>query len=182
MQIEKVEIPLSKIKLSLLLVGAIIFVMIGVFFVLGPQEIAESSTGSKSIVLVVGWLSIIFFGGCAVFIGQKLFDQRSGLIIDEKGIADYSGGTSVGLIEWQDITGIDRLEISSTKMIMIYTNQPEKYIGRAKNKLAKLAMQANHKFYGSPLSISANSLKIKYRALESLIQTSFEQYQQQEAI
>ena len=90
------------------------------------------------------------------------------------GIIDNSGATSVGLIEWADITGMSKLEIASSKILMIYTSDAEKYINRARNKIAKKAMAANHKMYGSPLSITSNSLKIKFSELELLLAEQIE--------
>ena len=43
-------------------------------------------------------------------------------LVDEKGITDNTNATSVGLIEWDDITGIDRLEIASSKILIIRTS------------------------------------------------------------
>ena len=81
------------------------------------------------------------------------------------GITDNSNATSIGLIEWDDITNIGTVQISSMKILMLET---DKYIERAKNRISKRAMKANHKIYGSPLSIISNSLKIKHGDLEKL--------------
>jgi hypothetical protein len=96
------------------------------------------------------------------------------LRIDEKGITDHTNATSVGLIEWQDITGIQRLTIASSNILIIKTAKPDKYIQRATNSIAKRAMQANNKMYGSPLSIIASSLQIDFDDLESMIRTEFD--------
>tara|TARA_R100001369_G_scaffold70221_2_gene97923 strand:- start:1551 stop:1748 length:198 start_codon:yes stop_codon:yes gene_type:complete len=61
------------------------------------------------------------------------------------------------------------LEIASSKILVIETLNPEKYIERSKNVISKKTMRANHNMYSSPLSIISNSLKIKFSELERLI-------------
>ncbi len=164
----EIEIPLSKTKIILLLIGALVFVAAGSWGILEPERFA-SYRYPKNIVLIIGIASISFFGTCFVFIAKKVFSRKPGLIINENGIIDNSNATSVGLIDWEDITGMKTLKISSSKIIVIKTSKPEKYIRRSKNIISRNAMKANHRMYGSPLSIISNSLKINFNELENLI-------------
>jgi len=68
------------------------------------------------------------------FIGRKLFDNRPGLVIDAVGITDNSNATSMGLIEWVDITKVEKKQIMSTKFLILHTSNPEKYLQRVKNR------------------------------------------------
>ena len=172
--IEKIEIPLSKKKIALLFIGAIVFVIFGILFVLTPETFKSSIFRNPETIRIAGIASLLFFGLCTVFIAKKLFDNKVGLTIDQDGITDNSSATSVGLIEWKDIKGIETLQIVSTRILMLRTDQPDKYIDRAKNGISKRAMKANLKMYGSPLSIISNSLKIKFVDLERLILSEFE--------
>lgn len=171
---DKIEIQLSKIKILLLLLVAAIFVILGGFFILNPEQFATHRFRSPEIIRIVGIVAVAFFGLCLVLITKKLFDNKIGLTLDQKGITDNTNAASVGLIEWTDITGIRTVQVASTKILMLDTDQPHKYIDRAKNGISKRALKANHKMYGSPLSIISNSLKINYRDLEQLIKTEFE--------
>ncbi|MGD1843537.1 MAG: STM3941 family protein [Thermonemataceae bacterium] len=168
---DSIEIPLSKQKIILLLIAAIAFVVMGVFLAL---PLVSETPLDIELANIVGLVTIIFFGTCAVFMTTKLFDKKVGLTIDQYGITDNTSGTSVGLIEWADITESWTIQIASTKILMIATNTPEKYIERAKNSIAKRAMKANYKIYGSPIAITASALKIKYSDLERLINTELE--------
>lgn len=62
----------------------------------------------------------------------------------------------------------------SNKFLIIHNNNPQHYIGRAKNIFSRQAMTMNYKTYGSPISIISNSLKINFDNLERLIITEFE--------
>jgi len=169
--IQKTEIQLSKTKLLMMLIGSALFVGLGIWFVMNPAEIKPNR---ETFVSIVGIASILFFGACLLFITKKMFDTKIGLVIDENGINDNSSGVSVGLINWEDISGISASEIASSKFILIETTNPDKYINRANNGLAKRAMKANTKMYGTPISISSNTLKIKHKALLDIIERGYQ--------
>lgn len=171
---DKIDIQLSKTKILLLLIGSTLFVVLGILFILNPEQLENSRFRNLEMIRIVGIVSVVFFGLCLVFIARKLFDKKVGLTIDQDGITDNSNATSIGLIEWNDITNIGTVQVALTKFIMLETDIPEKYIERAKNEISKRAMKANHKMYGSPLSIISNTLKIKHDDLEKLIREEFE--------
>jgi hypothetical protein len=164
----EIKIPLSKTKIVLLLIAALAFVFAGAWGIIDPEKIT-SIRYSDNFIFIIGIVSVLFFGLAAVFITLKIFSGKPGLILNDSGIIDNSTATSVGLIAWKDITGMRRLEIASSKILVIETSNPEKYIQRSKNIISKKAMKANNKMYGSPLSIISNSLKIKFSELELLI-------------
>lgn len=164
--IKLTEIKISKIKLALMVIGSVIFIGLGLWFLSNPNQFDPIS---EYLILIIGIALILFFGICLTFMIRKLFDNSIGLIINEKGITDNSSGTSVGLIEWNDISEIQTTQIASTKFIMIETSNPEKYINRAKNTITRRAMEANYKMYGTPLSISSNTLHIKFDELWQMI-------------
>lgn len=172
---EKIEIPLSKLKIALLLIAAIAFAVLGILFAINPEQWA--GTKSPEFIRIMGVISTIFAGIGSIFIGRKLFDEKLGLTIDNEGITDNTSATSVGLIDWEDIVGIERVEIASTKILLILTNKPDKYIERAKNGLAKRAMKSNYKMYGTPISIISSPLKMKFTELENLIVSEFNKRQ-----
>lgn len=170
---DEIKIPFSKTKICLLLIAALLFVFFGCWATIDPQRFV-SARFDESSILIAGIAAILFFGLCAVFIAKKVFSKKFGLVINDSGIIDNSGATSVGLIEWSDVTGMSKLEIASSKILMIHTSDAEKYISRARNIIAKKAMTANHKMYGSPLSITSNPLKIKFSELEHLLAEQIE--------
>lgn len=179
---QPIEIQISKTKLSLLIVGASAFVIAGIFFSIEPSNFVSSVYRNEQIIRIAGIASVIFFGACFIWILRKFFDDKVGLQIDETGITDNSSGVSIGLINWNDITGIETYQIYSTKFIVLLTDQPDKYIQKASNGLIKKAMQANHSMCGSPLTINSNSLKIKHAELEKLISDYWDQYGNKNAL
>lgn len=167
-----VVIPLSKKKLVLLVLGAAAFVIVGAVFLL----IAREESGFEALFLkILGWATVGFFG-LALLIGlRKLADFRPGLVISDTGIEDNSSGISAGLIPWNEIQGIDVTSVNAQQFLTIYVVNPGKYIDRG-NILRRIASRANMNFYGSPIQISANSLKTGFDELLALIEQGFERY------
>ena len=173
---EKIEIPLSKNKLFLGIGGSILFVVLGIWLFLNSGSFQENSfklLRNPMVAKGVGILGILFFGATGIFGIKKLFDKKAGLIIDSNGITDNSNASSVGLIEWDNISDIITKQLILTKFLLIKVTNPEKYIGKAKSGMKAKLMWVNMKMYGTPLSITSNTLKYDFGKLEKLIQTEF---------
>ena len=174
---DKIEIPLSKNKIILLTIGSFLFVIAGIWLFANSTEFQNHSMRllrNPMVVKSVGIISVLFFGATGVYGIRKLFDKKVGLIIDKNGITDNSNASSIGLIEWKDILEIKTEQVMSTKFLLIEVNNPEKYIEKAKNGMKARLMKANMRMYGTPLSITSNTLKYDFNKLEKLIQTELE--------
>ena len=167
----KIEIPLSKTKVILLVLGALVFVVLGTLFVINPEKFISPIMRSPEFIRISGIASILFFGIAGIYGIIKLFDNTIGLTVDENGITDNTNASSVGLINWTDITEIKTEQIMSTKFLLIFTNNTDKYLDRVGSIRRKL-MLANEKMYGTPLSITSNTLKCNFDDLERLLKNS----------
>lgn len=173
----KIEIPLSKNKLFLGIGGSILFVILGIGLFTNSTEFQDNSIRlmrNPMVIKSVGIVGMLFFGATGIYGIRKLLDKKVGLIIDEYGITDNSNASSIGLIEWNDISEIITEKVMSTKFLLIKVENPEKYIGKAKSGMKARLMKTNMKMYGTPLSITSNTLKYDFNELEKLIQTEFE--------
>jgi len=171
---ELIEIPLSKIKLTLMLTGSIIFVAIGFWFVIKKPVTSLPVLGNSTIMFIVGIISILFFGICAIFVSQKITENTPGLIINDEGITDNSSGVSAGLVLWRDISEIRKTNVFNQAFIIVIVKNPEEYIARQTNFLKKRLMTMNYKSYGSPVNISPNSLKCNFNELYLMIVKEFQ--------
>jgi len=170
----KIEIPLSRAKIIGLLIGAVSLVILGVLFIISPDFFVSPIMRSSVFIRILGIAGVVFFGLCFVFLLKAISFNKIGLSIDQYGITDNTNATSVGLVEWADITGIAKKQVMSSKFLILYVHNPQKYINKAKNIVAKRAMEINYKTYGSPISIISNSLKISVNDLEKLLIFEFE--------
>ncbi|HEY4324919.1 MAG TPA: STM3941 family protein [Mucilaginibacter sp.] len=171
----EIKIPLSKKKNLLMLMGAAMFVILGVFFVARPETFASPFHRNITLIRFVGMLSVIFFGACTVYGMIKLFDKKYGLIIDTDGITDNTNASSVGLINWADISSIETQQVMSTKFLLIFITNPDKYLNRTTGLKRKL-LQANMRMYGTPLSIISNSIRCNFDDLEKSITSNLKEF------
>ncbi|MCF1713282.1 hypothetical protein L0U88_01410 [Flavihumibacter sp. RY-1] len=166
---ENIEIPLSKKKLVLLLAGSLVFVAAGIWFLINPPKINNALFGNPTFILIISIAAILFFGTIAVLIARKLPENKPGLIIDSVGLTDNSGGISAGQILWSDLQNISVIEINRQKIILLEVKNPQDYINRQTSGLKRKLMQLNYNSYGTPLSISSNSLQIEFNELVTLL-------------
>lgn len=172
---QQIEIPLNKSKIIIMLIGSLAFVAIGLWFVIAPPTIENSYWGSPAKLAIAGYLSIVFFGLCSFVFLRKLPDDKPGLIIDDTGLVDNSGGLSAGRILWSDIEDISVMEIHSQKLIMLHVTNPQQYIERQKNVFKRKGMEMNNKMYGTPISITANGLKTSFDELLNILMNKLKQ-------
>ena len=170
----KIEIPLSKTKILLGVIGSIAFVILGTIFLITPDTFITPILRNEQTIMIVGVAAVVFFGAVGVYTFKKLFDKTIGLTIDEKGITDNSNASSVGLIGWDEIVQIRTEEIMSNKFLLIFVSDPEKYIGRVSGIKRKL-LQSSFKMYSTPISITSNTLKYNFNDLERLLRERLEE-------
>ncbi|PZX91874.1 hypothetical protein DOS84_18240 [Flavobacterium aquariorum] len=167
----KVEIQLSKTKLLLGIGGSILFVVLGIWLFTHSYDFQNTTSRlpqNPTFIKTIGILGVLFFGGTGTFGIRKMFDDKAGLIIDDTGITNNTNASSIGLIKWSDITKIRTGQVGSTKFLLIYTKKPNYYLNKVKGFRRKL-MEGNNRMYGTPLSITSNTLKCKFSDLEKLL-------------
>jgi len=171
----QIEIPLSKQKMYLMLFGSIIFVVIGTWLVVNPPKSNHPIFGNPMVILISGISAIIFFGYTAFILLKKLPDNKPGLIINSEGIIDNSSGVSAGIVLWTDIIEISTANVMNQKFLMFIVKNPEEYINRQNGIVKRKAMEINYKTYGSPISISANTLDTNFEELYKLLKIKFKE-------
>jgi uncharacterized membrane protein YobD (UPF0266 family) len=162
---QQIEIPISKKKLILMIIGSLIFVGLGVLFVMNPEKYTSPIMRNPTVIFIAGLASILFFGFCFPFIVKKLGDKSPGLIISDQGIFDNSSGVSAGQILWKDIDDILVIKIHRQRMIILQVNNPQDYIEKQTSNFKRKMMTINYKMYGTPLSMTSNGLKISFDEL-----------------
>lgn len=175
---EPIKIPLGKKKITLLVFASLLFIAGGTWLVSEPEKFISNifRINDPNEIRFWGIAGIVFFGLAEIYGIIKLFDKKVGLIIDSLGITDNTSAVSIGLIEWPDISGIRTEQIMSTKFLLIDVENPKKYLDKAKNGMKKKLMEANLHSYGTPFSITSNTLKYNFWELEKLIQLEFNKY------
>ncbi|MBX2921622.1 MAG: hypothetical protein KF746_05445 [Chitinophagaceae bacterium] len=172
----QIEIPLSKQKMILTLLGSIAFVGLGIWFLIDPPKVSNPILGNPAVIFIAGLASLLFFGLVAVTAFRKLSDKKAGLIINRQGIIDNSGGTFGGLVLWADIEEIKVSQVMSQKFLTFIVRNPQDYLDKVTNPLKRKGMEMNYRTYDSPISISANSLQTNFDNLYNLLTEKLKEY------
>lgn len=167
--IETIEIALSKAKIIVMLLAALMFVALGCWFIINPPVIDNIFWGDPLKLKVIGYASVLFFGLCFLLLLPKIKGNKPGLVIDKNGFTDYSSAITPGQILWSEIEKIGVIEMHKQKLIMLYVKDPAAIIERQTNGLKRKIMQLNYNMYGAPVSISTNGLKISIDKLFELL-------------
>lgn len=153
---DELIIALSKGRLSLIALGAIAFVVLCAWLVTADDV--------SIIRRALAGIGIPFFGLCALWGLRKLFDTRPGLILSSNGFVDNASALAAGFVPWTDVTGTHVVEIKRQRILMVTVKNPEHYIARG-GPVTRLLNRGNMRMAGSPIAISANSLKIGFDEL-----------------
>jgi hypothetical protein len=102
---QRIVVYPSRGKLALVSSGSLAFVVAGAYLV---------SAGS----VVVGAVSIVFFGACGAYVVGRLVVDKPALVIDRQGIDDNASASGAGRIGWAEITEI-----------VIHTSGRERFVG-----------------------------------------------------
>jgi hypothetical protein len=162
---ERIEIKLSKTKGVLTFLGSVAFVLVSIWLI----SFADNQHRySQTFVKGAGYVGLIFFGLCGLYIFYKLFDTKPGLVIDDKGILDNSSAASGHIIKWDRIVGLRIGQVKSTKFILIDIVDPEQFLNEVSG-IKKTLMWGTYKMYGTPTSISSSTLNIDFDELYNMI-------------
>lgn len=176
---DETVVPLSKSKMVLLIIGAVAFVALGLWIShLDPAWLeSQRRFNNPTVVHAIGVVAMVFFGLCGVLGITKLFDSKPGLVLSSAGMLVNSSADSVGLIPWSDVEGFATYEIHKQKLLVVKLVAPEKYM-LAGGPVRQALRRANMGLVGSPIAISANTLKIGFDDLVKLCSTYREKYAQ----
>ena len=175
-----IEIRSSTSKGIKIILALSIFVVGGTALIVQPNlfTLPFEFTLDTWIVRVVGIATVLFFGAGLVFVGLLLYRNRaSRLHIGNQGITDQTSLSSVGFIDWRDLTSVERIKLSGAQAaILLKVANPEEYIGKAQNKLAKTVLERNMKAYGTPLVVNASFLRISSTQLYALLKAELNKH------
>ena len=162
---ERILIPLSQTKIALLFVGSGACVAVSLWLWDHADKIPHQNPLYVEVVAIAG---MGFFGLCGLYAVLRLFDTAPGLIVDAEGIVDNSSGVSAGRIPWSDISGFKIRSVQRQRFLTIEVHNAETYVRKA-NLLKRPLVALNMKYFGGPIQISANTLKIDFDRLIEVV-------------
>ena len=174
---DELVIEYSKNKMIFVIVGTCAFVAAGAWMLSLDDDYIRASHNpflrDPLFLHAVAIVAIVFFGLCGIFAVKKLFDKKPGLVLNSAGIIDNTSAFSAGFIPWNQILGAEEYTIHNQKMLVIKVVDPEIYIARG-GPLRRTMNKLATKMRGSPIALTASTLKIDFPELLS----TFERYHQ----
>ncbi len=168
--LETIEIPISKLKVTIMLFGCLLFVIAGVSFVISPEKYTSIIVRSNKMIFLAGCLGIVFFGVVGYSMFKRVIDNTPGLVISGDGVTDNSSGVPAGFVPWSDIVAVKEAVVANQRFINLVVKNPHEYIHRQKSAFKRKIMQKNYDVFGTAIGISTNSLKINYRDLKRILE------------
>ena len=168
---EQIAIPLSKRKLLLFALGGVAFAALGVWLFINADDMPKSPL----LVRAVSVVCVSFFGLIAIKAGTMLFSTSPGLVIDAEGLVDNASGIAVGRIPWSDIKKIRISTAETHRFLTIELRDPQKYVRRARLVKRSILTQ-NMKYFGGPVHIPADTLRIDFGDLVKVVRESHAKY------
>jgi hypothetical protein len=154
---DTIEVKFSRVKISLLILIALIFVIGGIFILFVGKDLRAK---------IIGWSSIIFFGFCLFVFLKRFLNTEPRIILDDEGIEDKS--LDVGKILWEDIAAAYPNNIMTNKFISLKLKDVEKYSRRISKPKQKLASY-NQSLGFETLNLNLIGLDISQKNLMTLI-------------
>jgi hypothetical protein len=162
----RIAIASSKLKLTLMTLGAALFVAGGLWLF----AVADAQSRYPPIyVKAVSVLAVGFFGLCMLYGVLKLFDRAPGLVLDREGIIDNSSGLAAGRVAWREIREVRVVSVKGQRFLALLVTDPQKYLGKG-NALIRWFVEMNYRMHGTPILVSAHSLKVTLDDLEKRIE------------
>lgn len=169
-------IYMNKGKLRKQLVLSLVFVALGIWILLYRPEVSNGLFNRPVVKYGVAILCMLFFGAAVIFFLRKLGDKRPAILLTSEGLVDHSNAVSVGLIPWKDVAGVEQLRVLRQEFLIIKVVNPQDYLAKPMNYFKRASLQYNFRHYGSPLAITANTLRVSLPDLQSMIEMKLAEF------
>jgi hypothetical protein len=147
--------PLAKGRVWAMLAGALVFVAVGVYFLIAHSSVKMT---------VAGVAAVAFFGFCAVLIAQRLVRDRPELVLDDTGVEHVQ----LGRFRWEEIAAVrireQHVRNTSQRFIELVLHYPDAYVARAP-RLVRGTASMNARLGFGPANMPTNSLPVPPEAV-----------------
>ena len=172
---ERIEIPLNRIKVSLFFLVNLCFTVLCIWLV---SSLVIGLDESADIVFVIlgSMATLVFISYCLKYL-VVLLRLKSGLVISEAGIINNTGLIQWGIIEWDDIEDIVSWRERLGLYISLETYEHDKYADKVGRIMKWLILSNDDGFFmlNSPL-ISTWFLKGSSNEILTLVTDAWLKY------
>lgn len=158
-------------------IGALIFVLLGVLFVVGG--LSEEKT--HYLLVSIGVVSVVLFGLCLAYFVYRLFNRKPSIIVNEEGLLDNSSYIGGGFLRWEEIKDIVLYDFMGQRFIGIQLFDEEQFVNR-QSAFKKGLMRLNSGMVQAPINIAQSGLKMPLDQLYGLIYKQWRRSTKQEEL
>jgi len=158
---ENIKIGRSRIMTFLLILGAIGFVIGGVWIL----KDSDTDLFEK----IIGGISILFFGAAIPLGIRKLITNEDAVEFNNYNLIIEPNSNKRIVIPWNKILGFDEIRIKGAKIITIKVSNPQEWINGEPNSIKRKLMQFNNRNYKTPFNITSSGLNISHKKLFELL-------------
>ncbi|MEK4044235.1 STM3941 family protein [Paenibacillus sp. FSL H8-0048] len=146
----------SRVKILLMLAGALLFVIVGIQFLVWSQGVTPDLA---ILLLTLGIVCTVLFGLSALVLLIMLLRRTPLIVVDAQGIDDQSSAIPAGRLMWEEISDIRLIRYSGQKNICIYLTDPKAYLARQRG-WRRWLMAINQRLVGTPVNIAGQSMGV----------------------
>jgi len=165
---DKVVVYPSRTKISLVLLGSIAFVVIGVW--IGTPGVARRVALWE--VVIGSYVGVPFFAACGLYAVYRLVSRRPALEIDSTGITDAASAIGAGRLSWDEVDHVVVYKYSGQAMLGIVPRNLDIFLSRqpiARRSLTRLNLALGC----APINVPQVGLSMKVVELASLLHTRY---------
>ena len=158
----------SRVKMSLVLLGAIAFVLAGLW--IGASGIARVAPIWE--VFIATYVGVPFFAACGLYAAYRLVIRRPALEIDWMGITDTSSALGAGRLGWEEVDHLVLYQISGQSMLGIVPRDLGLFLSR-QNAVRRSLTRLNLAWGFAPINVAAVGVPMKLAELADLLHTRY---------
>ncbi len=162
----RVVIYQSRPKMSLVLLGSIAFVVIGVW--IGTPNVARGLAVWE--VVVASYVGVPFFAACGLYAAYRLAVRRPALEIDSMGITDTASAVGAGRLRWDEVDHVVVYKYSGQVMLGIVPKNLDIFLNR-QPVVRRFLMKLNLALGCAPINVPQFGLRMGVLELAHLLHT-----------
>lgn len=159
----RVEVPPSRLRLTGLLVLALLFV-VGCGALLAS---AVTNPDTSVLVGVTGAFGFVFFGAALMLFVVRLSSRGPVVVLDAEGLHDHAAWAAAGTVPWRNIAAAHVTTIGRQSQIAISVHDPQAVVDNTRG-LRRMMLAANARMT-TPVNIPGLSLSVRPEELAAEI-------------
>jgi hypothetical protein len=158
----------SRIKMLLVLLGAIAFVVMSIW--IATPDIARIVAPWE--VFIASYIGVPFFAACGLYAIYRLVWRRPALEIDSTGITDAASALGAGYLSWSEVGRVVLYKFQGQSMLGIFPKDLESFLSR-RHPIRRRLIRLNLDLGCAPLNIPQVTLRMKLSELAELIHARY---------